>query len=65
MRFVIGKMVTIPATLSTRLSMTLEMDKGPVGDLAVKQRSFTYVVKLARNIQQIHFRKSLHNFHQY
>jgi len=41
------------------------MDKSSVGDLAVKQRSLTYMVKLVRNNQQIHFRTSLHNFHQY
>jgi len=65
MRFVMDEMVIIPAILSTRLSMTREMDKSPVGDLAVKQRSLTYMVKLVRNNQQIHFRTSLHNFHQY
>jgi len=38
MSFVMGEMVIIPPILSTRLSMTREMDKSPVGDLAVKQR---------------------------
>lgn len=65
MRFVMGEIVIIPPILSTRLSMTREMDKGTVGDLAVKQCSFIYMVKLARNNQQIHFRTSVHNFHQY
>jgi len=60
MRFVMGEMAIIPPILSTRLSMTREIEKSPVGDLAVKN-----VVKLARNNQQIHFRTSLHNFHQY
>ena len=45
--------------------MTREMDKGPVGDLAVQQRNLNYMVKLARNNQEIHCRTSLHNFHQF
>jgi len=31
------------------------MDKGPVGDLAVKQCCITYMVKLARNNKKIIF----------
>ena len=34
--------------------MTRGMDKELVGDLAVKQRILFYMVKLARNNQQIH-----------
>ena len=36
--------------------MTRGMDKELVGDLAVKQRILFYMVKLARNNQQIHLR---------
>ena len=65
MRFAMGEMVIIPPIFCTCLSMTREMDKGPVGDLAVQQRNLSYMVKLARNNQEIHCRTSLHNFHQF
>jgi len=65
MRFVMGVMVIIPPIFITHSSMTRGMDKGPVGDLAVKQRILMYMMKLARNNQQIHLHMSLHNSHQY
>jgi hypothetical protein len=65
MRVVMGEMMIIPPILSTHSSMTQEVDKWTVGDLAVKQRSLAYMVHLAKSNQQIHLRTNVHNFHQY
>jgi hypothetical protein len=65
MRVVTGEMVIIPPILSTHSSMAREVDKWTVGDLAVKQRSLTYMANLAKNNQQIHLRTTVHNLHQY